>query len=134
MANNLPLSPVVVPVNPNIEGVNSGMAGGTCQSVVGENTGAPNPKASDWSRDARLLQKGAPIGWGGDNVVSGQETADIQPLNVVDYAAGDFNDNASFVMATGAVAPDAVIADGAVNRTGVALVANDWAWGTVPVA
>jgi hypothetical protein len=46
----------------------------------------------------------------------------------------DVNNQVALVQATAGVAIDGVIASGAVNKTGVALVTGDWAWGMVPVA
>jgi hypothetical protein len=134
MALNLPMSPIVVPADPNVEGVGSGMEGGTCGAAIGITTGIANVKATDWSREARLLIKAQPVGWGGDSIVTGQLTADIPNLKTVNYAAADFNNDVSFVQAIGAVAPDAEIADGAINRTGTTLQAGDWAFGDVAVA
>lgn len=134
MAINLPTSQIAVPANPNTEGAGSGANGGTSSGLIGLTTGIPNTKASDWSRQARLQVKSQPIGFGGDSTVTGQLTADIPEMKVVDYTAADFNDDISFVMATAAVAPDAVIANGAINRTGLTLQNGDWAFGNVPVA
>ena len=87
---------------------------------IGIATGEANPKETDWDRAAKLLYESQAIGQAGDDIT-------------VDEGA-DTNDEVSFVQATGAVAVDGVIASGAVNKTGAALVSGDWAWGVVTVA
>lgn len=97
--------------------------GGSNAPGIGINTGGYDPKAQDWPRIADTAAH--------DSQHIGQTAAALQ---VVDDA--DINDNVAFVQADASTAPDAVLdaATGAVNRTGVTVPADSWAWGTIPVA
>ena len=99
--------------------------GASCAPGIGINTGNPNPKLSDWTLldqagAARVPQQSQHIG------------TTVDDINA--YQGADINDTLAFVEAVGAVAPDAVIASGAVNKTGQTLQAGDRAWGVIPVA
>jgi hypothetical protein len=95
-------------------------AGGGNAPGVGIATGEFNPKTDDWEHTARSIYESQAIGQASDDIT-------------VDEGA-DTNDEVSFVAASGAVAPDAIIAGGAVNKTGQTLSSGDWAWGVVTVA
>ena len=62
MANN-PISSVIVPSNPNIEGVGSGMEGGASDSVIGICTDEINPSLSSFAR-VIVGARSSPIGMG----------------------------------------------------------------------
>lgn len=133
---NLPLGNVTKPpvADPNVEGASSGMNAGSCHPGIGINTGDYSPKTDDWAEVVISPGKTGPIGWGGDNTVTGQ-TATVN-IVAADYANTDFNDTTAFIQADASTAPGAELdaTTGAVNRTGKTVPANAWVWGTVPVA
>lgn len=138
---NVPTSHIVAPADPgdsSLAQTISGMNAGSCYPGIGIATAVVNPKASDWSRVQRAPQLTQPIGWGGDSVVTGQETADLPPLLVADYVGADFNDPAIFEIATaGATAKGDVynVTSGAAlasDVAGPAVEIGDWIWGRVP--
>lgn len=101
-------------------GMNNG-ASNACG--VGIATGLINPKASDWPRISDLLAVK-------DSQVIGGNLSGIFILDP-DFVGDD--NLTQFCEATGAVAPDGVIASVAgfdmVNRSGEDMVDGDWAWG-----
>jgi len=137
MATNLPvfsLNPAAVSARSSqvyTDAFVGGMNRGSSAGNLGANTGAKNPKPQDFSRiQATAPQKTQHIGGSG----LGAGTATDFDLNLINGA--DVNNEIAFVKAVATVAVDGVInaATGAVNRTGVQMVANDWAWGEIPVA
>jgi len=137
MATNLPLyslNPAAVSARTsqvNASAFTGGMNRGSNSGNLGANTGAKNPKPQDFSRiQATAPQKTQHIGGSG----LGAGTTTNFDLNVVNGA--DVNNEVAFVRAVANVAVNAVIntTTGARNRTGVAMVSGDWAWGEIPVA
>ena len=94
--------------------------GGSNSPGIGINSGDYDPKATDWSRDVRDPQNGQQLG----------QTA--APITFVQGA--DINDQAAFVQAATATAPDAALQPGIINRTGKTVPQDSWAWGTKTVA
>lgn len=137
---NLPASHIIAPADGGDSSgsqTQSGMNAASCWPGIGIASQIPDPKDTDWSRDARNPQKTGPIGWGGDSTESGQEEADRPSLMVVDYAAADFNDTWAFVQATSTVdgsAKGQTIATGVVTASAVAVTTGQWIWGKVVVA
>jgi len=133
---NRPLSDIVVPANPNVEGVGSGMEGGSCQVPIGYATNVPDPKVTDFPQitvDPIQMQY---LGWGGDSVEPGQETADIVDAFLVDYEGADFNDTpVVFTVADQIAAPGAVFdtVSGAINDSEFTVQVGEWLTGAVPV-
>ncbi len=133
---NRPFSDIVVPANPNVEGVGSGMEGGSNQVMIGLATNVINPKAEDFPRITRNPVEMQYLGWGGDSVEPGQETADIVDAKAVDYEGADFNDTpVVFIQADASVAPGGVynIPTGAINDSDETTQIGDWLAGAVPV-
>lgn len=128
---NAPLASFVDGANP----------GASCAPGIGINSGGFYDPVSDdqWTLNnqsgaARIPQKSQFIGGGVGQVTT--EPSALQNLLAQDYYAGpaDLNNTLAFVTAIGAVAPDAVVASGAVNRSDYTLKAGDVIWGVVPVA
>lgn len=141
MAKNLPTSYIEVPADPNVEGAGSGANGGSCAPGIGICTAVVNPKLMDWSvldqhANARSPQATQHIGWGGDSVVTGQETADLPPVLAVDYAGATFDSTMSFVVADTAAADGLSIdtVTSTLNRTGANVEIGDRVWGTIAAA
>lgn len=87
--------------------------GGSNSPGIGVTTGIADVKEIDWSRTARLLEEGQHFGLSAGGILTGSDNG------------------VSFVQAVGSVAPNAVVANGARNRTGQPLVAGQWVWGEV---
>lgn len=96
--------------------------GGGNAPGLGIATGEYDPKTGDWDRTERLLYESQAIGQTGDDIT-------------VDEGA-DENDEVSFVLTAGAIAPDAElkVGTGAINKTGQTVPSGSWAWGVVTVA
>jgi hypothetical protein len=134
--SNFPLSDIVVPANPNVEGVGSGMEGGSCQVMIGLATDVINPKVTDFPQITRNPVQMQYLGWGGDSVVTGQEDADIVDAIAVDYETPDFTDTpVVFAEADQVAAPGAEYdsVSGAVNLGTDTAQIGDWLAGAVPV-
>lgn len=134
--SNFPLSDIVVPANPNVEGVGSGMEGGSCQVMIGLATDVIDPKVTDFPQITRNPVQMQYLGWGGDSVEPGQEDADIVDAIAVDYETADFDDTPVVFAEANQIAAPGVVFDtvsGAVNLgLGTAQV-GDWLAGAVPV-
>jgi hypothetical protein len=98
--------------------------GGCAGPGIGIATGEVDPKMSNAPRVSPTYGTSQYIG-----LVPGANGR-IEVLE----AGPDINDQVALVVAAGAVAPDAIIANSAVNKTGVAMVAGQWAWGVITVA
>lgn len=116
---------------------------GACSPGIGINSGDYQPELRNWDGDggrtARLNQASAHIGSGDDGQGGNYPSSGIttDPLRTAGFVAAtwDFNDQFGFQQDTGtSTAPDAVIANGVINRTGLTIPANEWAWGTITVA
>jgi hypothetical protein len=125
---NLPTSPVIVPADPNIEGPNSGMNGGSSDSAIGICTDNPNPKETDWPR----------IVIGATNNPIGITITPYQSL--VEYEADSFTSSpVGFAPADTQAAPGEVYATNAgdsgwnlTNKTkNYTTKIGDWLWGSV---
>jgi hypothetical protein len=135
MSHNQGLSGIVAPANPNVEGAGSGMNAGSCYPGIGVATTELNPGAYPQVEIAAMTNQ--PIGWGGDSVVTGQETANIPESKAVDYDNGDFNNTpVGLYEATAIAAPGAVYdtVSGAINGSNQTTAIGDFLWGAVPVA
>ena len=133
---NRPFAPIVVPADPNVEGVGSGMEGGSNQVMIGLATNVPDPKVTDFPQIVRNPVQMQYLGWGGDSVEPGQEDADIVNAIAVDYEGADFNDTpVVFVAADQVAAPGAVYdtGTGAINDSDVTVQIGQWLAGAVPV-
>lgn len=133
---NLPFSPIVVPADPNVEGVGSGMEGGSNQVMIGLATNVIDPKVTDFPQITVNPVQMQYLGWGGDSVVTGQETADIVDAFLVDYLTADFNDTPVVFTVADAVAAPGVIFDtvsGAVNFSDQTTAIGEWLAGAVAV-
>ena len=76
-------------------------------------------------------QKSSNLGWGGDSVVSGQETADLPSLTEADYTTPGFTATTGLNVTTGSTAADAEIGStGYFNRTGDTVASGVWLFGT----
>ena len=74
----------------SVEGASSGMNAGSCAPGIGIGTLQAGITADDFSLVATGPQKSSNLGWGGDNTVSGQETADLPNLTEADYTTPGF--------------------------------------------
>jgi hypothetical protein len=96
--------------------------GASCAPGVGIGTGDYSPKSSDWSEHERLIYESQQIGQTGEDITVVQ--------------GADVNDEVSFVLTAGAIAPDAELkaTTGALNKTGKTVPSGSWCWGVVAVA
>ena len=101
--------------------------GGCAGPGIGIATGEVNPK---WNTSTSTPSGTPPI-WGASQYIGLVPGSNGRIETYV--SSGDLNDQVALVQATAGVAIDAVIASGVTNKTGVALVTGDWAWGVAIV-
>ena len=115
----------------SVEGASSGMNAGSCAPGMGIGTLQAGITGDEFSLVATGPQKSSNLGWGGDSVVSGQETADLPSLTEADYLTPGFTATTGLNVTTGSTAADAEIGtSGYFNRTGDTVASGVWLWGT----
>jgi hypothetical protein len=101
--------------------------GGCAGPGIGIATGEVNPK---WNTSTSTPAGTPPI-WGASQYIGLAPGGNGRIETYV--SAADLNDQVALVQATAGVAIDAVIASGLTNKTGVALLTGEWAWGVAIV-